>query len=217
MAHSFVSRLRQGRPPLLYAIVDARLCGAEQVVDRAMTLVESGVDLLQLRAKEIGAGVFAEWARTILGSCRQRGIPLIINDRVDVALSVEADGVHLGADDLPVSAARSLLGPDVLVGWTAHDQKEVVGALSGADYLGFGAVFPTQTRENSRIVGPEALTGARRATTLPIFAIGGIDAENLGRLGTYGIAGVAVASGLFRGRSSANTVLDLKKTLSRWP
>ena len=215
MAHRFTSRL-QSRTPLLYAIVDASLVGGEEIVAVSERLVEAGVDLVQLRAKKVGSGTMLQWVRAMLPVCRAREVPLIVNDRVDVALVAGADGVHLGEDDLPPSAARRLLGPDVLVGWSTHGLRQVREAPSEADYLGLGAIHPTRTRRHSRVIGGEALTRAREATRLPIFAIGGLNAGNIAELGGLGLNGVAVASALLGGPSVESAVRDLRAALARW-
>jgi thiamine-phosphate pyrophosphorylase len=180
----------------------------------ALAWASHGVDLIQLRAKDWGAGRMLALTQALLPALREQGIPLIINDRLDLALVSGADGVHLGQEDLPAAEARALLGPDRLLGWSTHDAVEVAEAPPEADYLGFGAIYPTLTRKDSRVGGPEALTGITEATTLPIFAIGGIDAENLLPLGVYRIAGVAVASAL-RG-SPSEAALRFRRALAHW-
>jgi len=201
---------------MLYAILDAGLVHAEELVTTGERLLEAGVDLLQLRAKEVPGGRFLDWARRLLPRCREAGVPLILNDAVDVALASGADGVHLGQHDLPIRAARSLLGPGVLVGWSTHDPSEVAATPDGVDYLGIGSIHPTATRARSRVIGGEALTEAREATTLPIFAIGGITAENLPALGRYGFRGVAVASALLTAPSVDSAVRRLREALGHW-
>ncbi len=215
MSHPFGERLRR-RPPLLYGILDGGLMRDQDLVPVGKAWAEAGVDLLQLRAKDWGAGPLLEAAEALLPELRAAGVPLILNDRVDVALICGADGVHLGQTDMPAAEARALLGPDRLLGWSTHDATELGAIPPEADYLGFGAIYATQTRQNSRIRGPEALTEAQVATTLPVFAIGGIDAENLVPLGVYGIAGVAVASALLQGVSPRETVTRLRSALQQW-
>ncbi len=212
MAHPFTERLH--RPPrLLYAILDAGLCSFSDLVATGAELLEAGVELLQLRAKTLPAGEFLKAARQLVPYCRDHGVPFIVNDRLDVALAAGADGVHLGTSDLPYAAARELLGAELLLGCSTHDLDEIRQAEGVADYLGFGAMFATNTRPDSRIRGPQALTEAVAATTLPIFAIGGIEATNLGQLRGCEMAGVAVASALLEGPSRRDAVGRLREVL----
>jgi len=212
VAHPFKERLLRA-PRLLYAILDAGLCPGEGLVPTGIELLEAGIDLLQLRAKGLPAGEFLKAARQLVPLCQQHGVPFIVNDRLDIALVAGADGVHLGSSDLPYPAARELLGDDLLLGCSTHDLHEIRQAEGVADYLGFGAMFRTKTRSDSRIRGRQALTEAVAATTLPIFAIGGIDAAKLGQLRGCEIAGVAVASALLQGPSRRAAVGRLREAL----
>lgn len=216
MSHPFVDRLRN-RPPLLYGILDTGCVPRDRLLDTGARWARCGVDLIQLRAKDRGAGEILEFAEALRREISGTGVPLILDDRVDLVLLSDADGVHLGQSDLPAPEARALLGPDRLIGWSTHDPLELAAIPPEADYIGFGAIYPTKTRENSRIRGPEALTEAKAATTLPIFAIGGIDAENLVPLGAYGIAGVAVASALSLVSDVEASVSEFRRALDRWP
>jgi len=212
VAHPFKERLL--RPPrLLYAILDAGLCPGAELVATGNELLEAGIDLLQLRAKGLPAGEFLEAARQLVPYCRRHGVPFLVNDRLDLALAAGADGVHLGTSDLPYPAARELLGNELLLGCSTHDLREIRQAEGLADYLGFGAMFATKTRSDSRIRGPQALTEAVAATTLPIFAIGGIEAAKLGQLRGCGMAGIAVASALLEGPSRRAAVGRLREVL----
>jgi len=188
----------------------------DDILEMGASWARHGVDLIQLRGKQMGAGSMLELVGRLHPPLEEQGVPLLVNDRVDVALLSGADGVHLGQEDMPAKLARGLLGADRLIGWSTHDPKELADVPPEADYLGFGAIYPTRTRQNSRIRGPEALTETQAATTLPIFAIGGIDAENLVSLGAYSIAGVAVASALLRGSSTREAVAHLRQALEHW-
>lgn len=132
----------------------------------------------------------------------------IVNDRCDLALALEADGVHLGQDDLPLDLARSILGPDKLIGISTHREADVVAATAGgADYMGFGPIFPTQTKaDHEPVVGTAGLRQARALTGLPIFAIGGITPANVGTVTAAGADGVAVISALARSDDLTATV-----------
>ena len=215
MPHPFLERLVR-RPPVLYALLDRGLVEAGDMVEEGIRLAEAGVDLLQLRAKDAGGAELEGWARQLLPPLRARGVPLLLNDRVDVALAVEADGVHLGRGDLPVGDARRLLGPHALIGATAHSLAELAEVDPGADYVGYGAVYATQTRAHSEVCGPGALTAVTAASTLPVVAIGGLSPDNLEPLRSTGIAGVAVASAVSPTRARPGAVEALRRVLARW-
>jgi thiamine-phosphate pyrophosphorylase len=208
LSDSFRARLRR-RPPIVYAIVDLELVGLQEARELAIALLAAGVDALQLRGKAVAPRSLAELALAILPHSRPLAVPLLINDRVDVALAVGADGVHLGADDLPIEPARRLLGAAPILGATAHSLAEVdaLDRRGGIDYLGFGAMFPTQTKASIQVQGPAALTAARAHTRLPLVAIGGIRPDRVGELAGSGLSGLAVASAL----SSLSTVPERLK------
>ena len=157
-------------------------------------VAEVGVRLVQLRIKGLRDDEAYALAAHVATELRRRGALLLVNDRVDLALAVDADGVHLGAHDLPVSIARRLLGPDRVVGASAHDASEATREVqAGADYLGCGSVFPTSTKEGATVRGLDVVREVRAATVAPVFGIGGIDASNAGRVIQAGADGVAVA------------------------
>ena len=197
VAERFRARLRR-KPPLVYAIVDLELSPDDAAEALAQALIEAGVDAIQLRGKQAAPRRLAQLAGAILPKARAAGIPILINDRLDVALAVGADGVHLGAVDLPIEAARRLLGPGPILGATAHSLAEVdaLDRQEGIDYLGFGAIFPTLTKGNAQVQGPAALTAAGARTRLPIVAIGGMQPDRVRELAGSGLAGLAAASAL---------------------
>ena len=165
-------------------------------VETLRRALEGGVDMVQLREKEADSGSeLLDWALVAHSICKEVGVPLIINDSVDLALAVDAEGVHLGQDDLHPDDARSLLGPDKLIGWSCHDleQLDEAGDL-GLDYAGYGPVYATATKGYNRGLGAESLLHACALARLPVLAIGGITVENRGFLGEF--AGVAVSSAL---------------------
>ena len=183
----------------LYAVTDRRALPAgvtlPQTVEAAL---DGGVTCLQLREKEASAGEILALARTLLPLCRARRVPLLINDRVDIALAAGADGVHLGQEDLPLPEARALLGPDRILGATAHTVAEALRAQAeGADYLGVGAMFPTGTKTNTIPTSADTLKAICAAVSIPVVAIGGVTAQNLPTLAGTGIAGAAVVSAIF--------------------
>jgi thiamine-phosphate pyrophosphorylase len=185
--------------PKLYAITDARLSGllhAEQVA----RLADGGATLIQLREKHAEPREFYREAQDALRAARGRGVKLVINDRADIALALEADGVHLGQDDLPPEAARRLLGERAIIGYSTHSLAQLEAAARlPVDYVAFGPVFQTRTKENpDPSVGLELLARARAALppTLPLVAIGGITRENARAALTAGADSVAVVSAL---------------------
>ena len=183
----------------LYAVTDRRALPAGVTLAQAVeAALDGGVTCLQLREKEASAGEILALARTLLPLCRARRVPLLINDRVDIALAAGADGVHLGQEDLPLPEARTLLGPDRILGATAHTVEEALRAKAeGADYLGVGAMFPTGTKTNTIPTSADTLKAICAAVSIPVVAIGGVTAQNLPTLAGTGIAGAAVVSAIF--------------------
>lgn len=183
----------------LYAITDRRALPAGVTLAQAVeAALDGGVTCLQLREKTASAGEILTLARTLLPLCRARKVPLLINDRVDIALAAGADGVHLGQDDLPLPDARALLGPDRILGATAHTVEEALRAQAeGADYLGVGAMFPTGTKTDTVPTSADTLKAICAAVSIPVVAIGGVNARNLPTLAGTGIAGAAVVSAIF--------------------
>jgi len=210
------ARLRR-RPPLLYGILDTGLLADADIPRLAVAWADAGVELLQLRAKRHGSGAFLELARATLAALGERHVPLIINDRVDIALLAGASGVHVGAGDLGPGDARRLLGPGGLVGVTAHDPSELAAIDPAvADYVGYGAIFATGTRSGATICGPEALTVAVAASTLPVVAIGGIAPDNVEVLRGSGVSAVAAASSLISSRTCPGAVEEFLSVLADW-
>lgn len=183
----------------LYAVTDRRALPAGVTLAQAVeAALDGGVTCLQLREKEASAGEILALARPLLPLCRARRVPLLINDRVDIALAAGADGVHLGQEDLPLPEARALLGPDRILGATAHTVAEALRAQAeGADYLGVGAMFPTGTKANTISTSADTLKAICAAVSIPVVAIGGVTAQNLPTLAGTGIAGAAVVSAIF--------------------
>ena len=186
-------RLQSAR---LYVLIDDR--GDPQSFARDCDQwFQHGVDVLQLRAKGLADDALWERATLLVQAARRHEKLAIINDRPDIAAACEADGVHLGQDDLPVLVARKLVGPRALIGRSTHDLSQVSQAVAdGADYLGFGPTFPSRTKQfaDDAIRGLEFLRQAAQATGLPGFAIGGVDADNIDEVLACGVHGVAVSS-----------------------
>lgn len=186
------------------------LCSA---VEKAIL---GGCTMVQLREKNISSKEFYYLAEEVKQVTDKYRVPLIINDRIDIALSVEAAGVHIGQKDIPVPAARKMIGKNMLLGVSAVSVCEAVRAWKdGADYLGVGAMFPTKTKSDARRVTIEELEKIRKAVPLPIVAIGGIGRENAGELMALGIDGVAVVSAILSQPDIRKAAAELRKLVMR--
>ncbi|MCI5900731.1 MAG: thiamine phosphate synthase [Lachnospiraceae bacterium] len=164
----------------------------EEAVEQA---VQGGCTVVQLREKDCTSLEFYETARSIRKITDRYKVPLIINDRVDIALAVDADGVHVGQSDLPASVVRRILGPDKIIGVSAGTLAEALQAeAEGADYLGVGAMYATSTKEDADVTTIEELKEIRKAVGIPIVVIGGINKNTLENFKGYGIDGLAVVS-----------------------
>ena len=167
------------RPPGLYAITDTQLCALSQA-EQVERLIQGGATLIQLREKHLPSGRFYEQAEAALRVARAQGVRVIINDRVDIALALKADGVHLGQQDLSPVAARQILGPDAIIGLSTHNKEQAEEGLSlPIDYLAAGPIFPTHSKQDpDPMLGLEGLRDIRRmVNNLPLVAIGGITFE----------------------------------------
>ncbi|HMD87453.1 MAG TPA: thiamine phosphate synthase [Terriglobia bacterium] len=184
--------------PRLYAIIDPAQSGGRPPIEVAEALLAAGVRLIQLRDKHASSGELYQTAQRVGERVRRAGGIFIVNDRADVARAVDADGVHVGQDDLPVESVRSLVGPGKLIGFSTHVLEQVREAdRSTADYVAFGPVFPTASKENPDApVGLGGLGEARKATRKPLVAIGGITLENARAAIEAGADSVAVIRGL---------------------
>ena len=181
----------------LYLVTDRRWLGRRSLEEDVEEALMGGATLVQIREKEISSRAYLELARRLKEVTDRYGVPLIVNDRIDIALAVDAGGVHVGPDDLPVSVARRLLGPDKIVGASASSLEEaLVFQAQGADYLGVGAVFPTATKKITEKVDLETLARIKAAVRIPVTAIGGIDAGNAPAVMKTGEDGVAVVSAI---------------------
>lgn len=179
----------------LYLCTDSALMSAKSVEDCVEQAVRGGVTMVQLREKRASSRELYELAVRVKRVTDAYGVPLIINDRVDICMAVDASGVHLGQKDLPCREARRLLGRGKLIGVSAALPEEALRAQEdGADYLGVGAVFATATKTDTRPVTRETIAAIRRAVTLPFVVIGGVNAKNITQLYGLGINGAAVVS-----------------------
>ena len=185
---------------LLYAITDRDcLLNGISIYEAVEAALKGGATMLQLREKNIDYDEFLSTAVKIKAICKKHNVPLIINDNIDICIEADADGVHLGQGDTPVKEARKILGAKKIIGVTAKTIEQVKSAtLDGADYIGSGAVFGTQTKSDAKAMSLETLKELTTASSLPVVAIGGIDEYNIEKLKNCGISGVAVVSGIFK-------------------
>ena len=183
----------------LYAVTDRSwLKPGETLAEVVETLLKAGVTCVQLREKGAEDALILQEARELKALCHRYGVPFLVNDRPDLAQAVGADGVHVGQEDTGLTEARNLLGPNALLGGSAHTVEEALAAqAAGADYLGCGAVFGSGTKHDVSQMPLETLTAICQAVDIPVVAIGGVSLDNLPLLADTGIAGVAVISGLF--------------------
>ncbi|MDU4961079.1 MAG: thiamine phosphate synthase [Sporomusaceae bacterium] len=181
----------------LYLVTDRRLLAGADLAAAVEQAILGGVTLVQLREKDASSRDFYQQAVSVKAITTKYGVPLIINDRADIALAVDADGLHIGDEDLPLPAARRLLGPRKLIGVSAATLAEAKATeAGGADYLGVGAVFPTATKNNADSVSLDDLRRITAAVSIPVVAIGGINETNISRVMTAGVAGAAVVSAI---------------------
>ncbi len=181
----------------LYLVTDRRLMSCETIEQSVELGVAGGASVVQLREKDCTSREFYELALRVKKITEPAGVPLIINDRLDICMAADADGVHLGQKDLPCKEARRILGKDKIIGVSAALPEEAAQAQAdGADYLGVGAVFPTSTKTNTRPVTPEIIREIRAAVTIPFVVIGGVNPENVRTLSGLGINGAAVVSSI---------------------
>lgn len=182
----------------LYAITDSRLAKKQSLFVQIEEALKGGVTLLQLREKEKHGEELLEEALKVQAICRKYQVPLIINDDVELAKRIDADGVHVGQSDIAAEEARKILGPDKIIGVTAKTVEQAkIAQRAGADYLGSGAVFGTTTKADAKPMSIDLLKEIVKSVDIPVVAIGGIDDTNISRLSGSGIAGVAVVSGIF--------------------
>ena len=183
----------------LYLVTNRYQDSLENFLEKVETACRSGVTIIQLREKNLTTNQYYHLAKQVKEITDAYQVPLIIDDRLDVCLAVDAAGLHIGDDELPVSVARKVLGPEKILGVTAKTVKRALEAeTSGADYLGTGAIFPTTTKENAPITLISTLKTICQTVAIPVVAIGGLTSENIDQLIGTGIAGVAVVRDLMQ-------------------
>ena len=183
----------------LYLVTNRYQDSLENFLEKVETACRSGVTIIQLREKNLTTNQYYQLAKQVKKITDAYQVPLIIDDRLDVCLAVDAAGLHIGDDELPVSVARKVLGPEKILGVTAKTVKRALEAEEGgADYLGTGAIFPTTTKENAPITLISTLKTICQTVAIPVVAIGGLTSENIDQLAATGIAGVAVVRDLMQ-------------------
>ena len=183
---------------LLYAVTDRSWLNGQTLYEQVEQALKGGVSFLQLREKELEEQAFLEEAKVIQELCKKYQVPFLINDNVELAASIGADGVHVGQSDMAAGAAREKLGPDRIIGVSARTVGEALEAQrQGADYLGVGAVFPTGSKADAVEVDHQVLKEICSAVEIPVIAIGGIGRDNVAQLKGSGICGIAVISAIF--------------------
>ncbi|WP_394523175.1 thiamine phosphate synthase [Lacrimispora sp. JR3] len=201
---------------LLYAITDQAYTGEKNLLQQIEEALASGVTCLQLREKNMDKQDFLNEAMAVRKRTRQYGVPLIINDDVEIAIACNADGVHVGQEDLTAGEVRRRIGPDRILGVTVKTAEQAVKAWKdGADYLGCGAVFPSPTKKNAIAITMDQLSAICRSVPIPVTAIGGITYENVSLLQGTGIGGVSVISGIFGQSDIPAAVRALKEEVRK--
>lgn len=197
---------------LLYAVTDRAWVGRQTLLEQIEDALQGGVTMVQLREKELPEDAFTAEAMEVKALCHRYGVPLLIDDNVDVALKSGADGVHVGIEDTPVAEIRARAGRDFIIGATAKTVEQARAAqTAGADYLGVGAVFPSPTKKNAVRITVEQLRDICGSVTIPAVAIGGISLDNIRELRGGGMRGVAVISALFGADDIAGAARALKQ------
>ncbi len=200
----------------LYLVTDQALMSTSTLYEAVEQAVSGGCTLIQLREKTQSSIDFYKTAATIKELTEHRGIPLIVNDRIDIAMAVGADGVHMGQSDIPAAAARKMIGDDMILGVSVGSVAEAMKAVAdGADYLGVGAMFPTGTKDDAEIVTRSELKAIRAAVALPIVVIGGINKENAAEFASYGVDGLAVVSAILSQPDIKQAAEEMKQAFAR--
>ena len=197
---------------LLYAVTDRHWTGEKSLYQQTEEAILGGTTFVQIREKELNEADFEKEALELQALCKKYKVPFIVNDNVELAKKIDADGVHVGQEDMNACKVRELLGPDKILGVSAQTVEEAILAeKQGADYLGVGAVFPTGSKSDAIDVPLETLKAICKAVKIPVVAIGGITKDNLCQLKGSGIAGISVISAIFAQKDIKAAAEDLKK------
>ncbi|MEG0286809.1 MULTISPECIES: thiamine phosphate synthase [Vagococcus] len=198
----------------LYLVTNRDGMSDDKFLETILEACEGGITMLQLREKEASTRDFYELAVKVKEITDRYGIPLLINDRVDICLAIDADGVHIGDDELPIWKTRELIGPDKILGVSAKTvAKGIEAKFDGADYLGVGAIYPTTTKVQTHLTSMETLTQIINESKLPTVAIGGIKEENILSFEGTPIAGVSIVSDIMKAENVPLKVSKLKELI----
>ena len=194
----------------IYFITDSTPYTEQEFLDRVRSALRGGVSLIQLREKERSTREYIDLAHKVGALAQEFGVPLIIDDRIDVALASGVQGVHLGQSDMPIKTARKILGDDFIIGATAKTVEQALEAFEqGADYLGVGAIYPTTTKVKTVLTSTEMLDKICRAVPIPVNAIGGLNKDNIDVLKGIGISGICAVSAIMKADDPENAVKEL--------
>ena len=195
----------------MYFITDSTNYSEEEFLHRVEQALMGGITLLQLREKDKTTREYMDLAEKVHTLTKKYNVPLIIDDRVDVALAIDAEGVHVGQSDMPVSVARKLMGDDKIVGATTKTVEQAVEAYAqGADYLGVGAIYPTTTKVKTVLTSTETLENICQSVPIPVNAIGGLNKDNIDVLEGIPIAGICVVSAIMKADDPKQAAIQLK-------
>jgi len=201
---------------LLYIIADKKVCGKRTIEEVVSLAIDGGAQMIQYRDKESSDDDFLKIASKLKDICREKNIPFIVNDRVEIALQIEADGVHLGQEDLPIKEARKILGFEKIIGISAETIQQAIEAEEGgADYVGVGPIFDTLSKEIEKPIGLDIIRQAKDSLKIPFFPIGGINLKNLDQVIQAGAKRIVVISAIVLSdniKSSTAQLLEKLKT-----
>ncbi len=195
----------------LYFITDSTGFTEEEFLRRTEAALQGGITILQIREKEKTTREYLDLAQKVHILTKTYNVPLIIDDRLDIAIAIDAEGVHLGQSDMPIDLARRILGPDRIIGATAKTVPQALEAhAQGADYLGVGAIYPTTTKVKTVLTSTDTLRHICNAVPIPVNAIGGLNRDNIDVLAGIPIAGICVVSAIMKAKDPQKTALELK-------
>jgi thiamine-phosphate pyrophosphorylase len=199
----------------LYLVTDRNVLGNRDLIQSVEEAIQGGATVVQLREKNCSSLDFYHLALQLKEVTSKYGVPLIINDRLDIALAVKADGLHIGQEDLPLTVVKTIVGYDMIIGVSANTLEEALLAeKQGADYVGIGAVYPTDTKQDADYVTLDDLRSIRKAISIPIVGIGGINEENVVEVMGTNIEGVAIVSAILGKQDIKNATEELLKKIT---
>ena len=198
----------------LYLVTDSTGLVEQEFLAKIEAAIKGGVTIIQIREKDKSTREYIELAAKVHEITRKYNVPLIIDDRIDVAMAIDAEGVHLGQSDMPVDIARSILGTGKIIGATTKTVEQALEAYEkGADYLGVGAIYPTTTKVKTVLTSVDTLKDICKAVTIPANAIGGLNKDNIEILRGAPIAGICVVSAIMKAEDSGEAALELRKAI----